>query len=84
VKLRLHGTCAEATQATRRLVQFLEVVAVSPPYLDRGASVLIRVYLEVPLPEATGRPRYPLGVPPGPLPGRRAIRAGGPAGRWVR
>jgi hypothetical protein len=47
VKLRRHGTRQEAAQATRRLVQVLEVVAVSPPSSDRGASVLVRVYLQV-------------------------------------
>jgi hypothetical protein len=46
MKLRLRGTRTEVAQATRRLVQVLEVVAVSPPYPDRGASVLVRVYLE--------------------------------------
>jgi hypothetical protein len=53
VKLRLCGTRAEVAEATRRLVQLLEVVSVSPPYPDRGASVLVRVYLEVRLPKAT-------------------------------
>jgi hypothetical protein len=53
VKVRLHGTPAEVDQATRRLVQVLDVVAVSEPYHDRGASVLVRVYLEVRL-DATG------------------------------
>jgi hypothetical protein len=47
VKVRLHGTRQEVNQAARRLVQVLDVVAVSPPYPDRGASVLVRVYLEV-------------------------------------
>jgi hypothetical protein len=58
VKLRLHGTPAEVDQATRRLVEILEVVALSQPYPDRGPSVLVRVYLEVRLPppeaESTG------------------------------
>jgi hypothetical protein len=47
VKVRLHGTPAEVEQATRRLLQVLDVVSVSGPYSDRGASVLVRVYLEV-------------------------------------
>jgi hypothetical protein len=47
VKGRLHGTRQEVNQAARRLVQVLDVVAVSPPSPDRGASVLVRVYLEV-------------------------------------
>jgi hypothetical protein len=60
VKLRLHGTREEVAEATRRLLEVLEVVAVSPPYPDRGASVLVRVYLEARL------------TPPGPAapPGR--------------
>jgi hypothetical protein len=66
VKVRLHGTAAEVDQATRRLVEVLDVVAVSEPYPDRGASVLVRVYLEVRL------------DPPGPAkppgPGRAARR----------
>jgi hypothetical protein len=63
VKLRLHGTLEEVTEATRRLVEVLEVVSVSDPYPDRGASVLVRVYLEVRLPStppaATTRPTSP-------------------------
>jgi hypothetical protein len=63
VKLRLHGTHAEVAEATRRLVQVLEVVSVSQPHSDRGASVLVRVYLEVRLgpapPAAPGRPPAP-------------------------
>ena len=51
--LPLHGTQAEVVEASRRLVQVLDAVAVSPPYPDRGASVLVRVYLEVPI-DATG------------------------------
>ena len=47
MKLRLHGTREEVAEATRRLVQILEVVSVSHPYPDRGASVLVRVYLQV-------------------------------------
>jgi hypothetical protein len=47
VKLRRHGTPQEAAQATRRLGQVLDVVAVSPPAPDRGTSVLVRVYLQV-------------------------------------
>jgi hypothetical protein len=50
MKVRLHGTHQEVTEATRRLLEALEVVAVSQPYPDRDASVLVRVYLEVRLP----------------------------------
>jgi hypothetical protein len=52
VKVRLHGTRAEVAEATRRLLEVLDVVAVSEPYPDRGASVLVRVYLEVRLESA--------------------------------
>jgi hypothetical protein len=45
VKLRLHGTRQEVAQATCRLGQILDVVAVSQPSPDRGSSVLVRVYL---------------------------------------
>jgi hypothetical protein len=47
VRLRLHGTVEEVTEATRRLVAVLDVVAVRDPSLDRGARVLVRVDLEV-------------------------------------
>jgi hypothetical protein len=71
VKLRLHGTPAEVAEATRRLVQVVKVVAVSPPSPDRGASVLVRVYLEVRLPEA------PRPAPEGSLdPSSRAAQVG--------
>jgi hypothetical protein len=62
MKLRLHGTPEEVTQATRRLAEVLDVVAVSDPYPDRGASELVRVYLEIrlpPTPAASGATRPP-------------------------
>ena len=72
MKLRLHGTRQEVAEATRRLLEVLDVVAVSDPYPDRGASVLVRVYLEVRLHDpGTGSPARP--TPP-----RR--RAGRPRG----
>jgi hypothetical protein len=74
MKLRLHGTCAEVAGSTRRLLQVLEVVSVSQPYLDRGASVLVRLYLEVRL-DAADLTRS-TGTPPGrsPDPSRPADR----------
>jgi len=57
VKLRLHGTLAEVAVATRRLARVFEVVAVSPPYPDHGASVLVRVYVEVRLDPQEGGQR---------------------------
>ena len=58
MKLRLHGTLGEVAEAVDRLPGVFEVVAVSPPYPDRGASVLVRVYVEVRLgpPVAPTRP----------------------------
>jgi hypothetical protein len=47
VKVRLHGTPAECDQATRRLTQVFDVVAVSGRYPDRAPSRLVRVYLEL-------------------------------------
>jgi hypothetical protein len=65
VKLRLHGTRDEVAEATRRLVEVFEVVAVSPPYADRGASVLVRVYLEVRLDPTTPTPPRSAASPAG-------------------
>jgi hypothetical protein len=60
VKVRLQGTREEVAEATRRLVEVLDVVAVSEPYPDRGASVLVRVYLEVRLdPPGSATPASP-------------------------
>jgi hypothetical protein len=46
VKIRLHGTADECREAAERLAGIFEVLAVSAPYPDRGASVLVRVYVE--------------------------------------
>jgi hypothetical protein len=72
VKVRLHGTLGEVAEATRRLVEVFDVVSVSEPYPDRGASVLVRVYLEVRLdPTSPANP-----APAGPdRPVRRSRRA---------
>jgi hypothetical protein len=60
VKVRLHGTPTEVAEATRRLLEVLDVVAVSGPYRDCGPSVLVRVYLEVRLdPAAPAVPTSP-------------------------
>jgi hypothetical protein len=72
VKVRLHGARDEVAEATRRLVQVFDVVAISEPYRDRGASLLVRVYLEVRL-DPTG-PANPAPAGPG-EPARRARRA---------
>ena len=46
MKIRLHGTEDECREAAERLAGIVEVLAVSAPYPDRGASVLVRVYIE--------------------------------------
>jgi hypothetical protein len=46
VKIRLHGTEDECREVAERLAGIVEVLAVSDPYPDRGASVLVRVYVE--------------------------------------
>jgi hypothetical protein len=46
VKIRLHGTEEECREVAGRLAGIVEVLAISAPYPDRGASVLVRVYVE--------------------------------------
>jgi hypothetical protein len=46
MKIRLHGTAEECRELAERLAGIVEVLAVSEPYADRGASVLMRVYVE--------------------------------------
>jgi hypothetical protein len=46
VKIRLYGTADECREVAERLAGIVEVLAVSAPYPDRGASVLVRVYVE--------------------------------------
>ena len=72
MKVRLHGTRGEVAEATRRLVEVLDVVAVSDPYPDRGASVLVRVYLEVRLDPTSPTKPAPAGLG---RPARRSRRA---------
>jgi len=47
VKFRLHGTSGECAEAVKRLHGIFAVVSVSEQYPDRGASRLVRVYVEV-------------------------------------
>lgn len=47
MKIRLHGTPDEVRQAANRLREAFRVVSESDPYPDRGASELVRVYLEI-------------------------------------
>jgi hypothetical protein len=48
MKIRLWGTSEECTAAAERLMRTpgLNVLSVSEPYADRGASVLVRVFVE--------------------------------------
>jgi hypothetical protein len=46
MKIRLHGTEDECREVAERLAAIVNVLAVSAPYRDRGASVLVRVYVE--------------------------------------
>lgn len=46
MKIRLHGTADECREVAERLAAVIDVLAVSAPYPDRGASVLVRVYVE--------------------------------------
>jgi hypothetical protein len=55
VKLRLHATPAEVAEATGRLGQALDVVAVSNPSPDRSPSRLVRVDPEVGLAQPASR-----------------------------
>ena len=69
MKVRLHGTREEVAEETRWLVEVLQIVSVSDPYPDRGASVLVRVSLEVRLgPAIPARSAEPRRRPHRPLP----------------
>jgi hypothetical protein len=46
VKIRLHGTGDECRELAGRLPAITDVLSVSEPYPDRGASRLVRVYVE--------------------------------------
>ena len=71
MKIRLHGTEDECREVAGRLAAIVDVLAVSQPYPDRGASRLVRVYVEarpVPVPvTSTAEPVRPprRALPPG-------------------
>jgi hypothetical protein len=48
MKIRLWGTADECRQMAQLLIDApgFDVVSVSEPYADRGASVLVRVFVE--------------------------------------
>ena len=76
MKIRLHGTADECREVAERLAGIVEVLAVSEPYADRGASVLVRVYVEAriapPVQTSTSEPR--------PRDRRHALPPGGACG----
>ena len=47
MKLRVHGTPEECRQGVEALTGMFRVVSVSDAYPDRGASALVRVYLDI-------------------------------------
>ena len=55
MRLRAHGTPEECRQVVDKLTEAFRVVSVSHPYPDRGASVLVRVYLDIRLDDPPGR-----------------------------
>jgi hypothetical protein len=54
VKIRLEGLEEECRAVAAQLCSVLDVVSVSDPYANRGASRLVRVYVEVRLDPAAG------------------------------
>jgi hypothetical protein len=72
MKIRLHGTEQECRQVAGRLAAILDVLAVSEPYPDRGASRLVRVYVE-----ARTSPQPVTCTAESPAPGRRSLPPGG-------
>lgn len=74
MKIRLHGTEEECREVAERLAGVVEVLSVSEPYPDRGASVLVRVYVE-----ARIAPPVHVDSTTGPRPRgrRRALPSGG-------
>lgn len=65
MKIRLHGTVDECREAAARLAGVLDVLAVSEPYADRGASVLVRVYIEARITPPGSAPAERRALPPG-------------------
>ena len=59
IKIRLHGTVEEITPALETIAKNFRVLSISKAYTDRGASVYVRVYLDVEeLPEFTKTQAY--------------------------
>lgn len=47
MKIRLHGTVEEITPALETIANNFRVLSISKAYQDRGASVYVRVYIDV-------------------------------------
>jgi hypothetical protein len=47
MNIRLHGTEDECMHAAARLLTVFDVLSISGPCADRGASRLVRVYAEI-------------------------------------
>jgi hypothetical protein len=78
VKIRLWGTEDECRELAGRLAAITDVLSVSEPYPDRGASRLVRVYVEC-RPYPAAGPTVTVTTEPEPRPRgrRRALRPGG-------
>lgn len=46
VKIRLHGLEEEVTETVEELKKSYDLLSVSKPYLDRGESRYVRVYID--------------------------------------
>ena len=80
MKIRLHGTEEECREVAGRLAGIVEVLAVSAPYPDRGASVLVRVYVEAQIAPPGARYQHTEPRPrPAPGPPARRYPVNGPA-----
>lgn len=80
MNIRLHGTKEECAYGVNALMLApgMRLVSVSEPYPDRGASTLVRVYVEARLDDQPGSVRVPGTTQPGSNPGS----ALGPSGMW--
>jgi len=76
VKIRLWGTEDECRDLAGRLPAITDVLSVSEPRADRGASRLVRVYVEC-RPYASTRTRVTATTEPRPRGRRRALPPGG-------
>lgn len=78
MNIRLHGTKEECVYAVNALMiaPGVRLVSVSEPHADRGASVLVRVYVEARLDDQPGSVRVPGTTQPGSNPGS-ALGPGG-------